>query len=64
MIFLGPHDGLYVLLSKVRRSKESIWTVWCSKINNINGNGGIIERWRSEEQLDELLKNDIIRLVE
>jgi len=33
-------------------------------MNNINGNGGVIEGWRAEKQIDELLENGIIRLVE
>ena len=64
MIFLGPHDGIYVLLARGKINNKCVWTVWCSKMNNINGNGGVIEGWRTEKQIDELLENDIIRLVE
>jgi hypothetical protein len=59
-IFLGPYDSVYVLLSK---SKGSVWSVWCSKLNNANGNAGIIKNWRNEKEIADLIKNDIIALV-
>jgi hypothetical protein len=63
MIFLGPYDGIYVLLARGNDNNKCVWTVWCSGVNNTNFSG-VIEGWRTEEQIDELVENDIIRLVE
>lgn len=62
-IFLGPHDGVYILLESSKVGSTWMWSVFCSKLENKDDKWGIIERWRNEYDIDKLIENGILTPV-